>query len=117
MKNNKNTNISPESEDTDDINLLLDDFKTTFKKEYIIPIINKMIYIIQNNVTSEIIDELNFIHNHSLIKVAKIHDEFEYLKFIQQNINPYIALFNRLTYKESKIFCLTQIGKISNQNI
>ena len=55
MKNNKNTNISPESEDTDDINLLLDDFKVALKKEYIIPIINKMIYIIQNNVTSEII--------------------------------------------------------------
>ena len=116
MKNNKNTNISPESEDTDDINLLLDDFKFAFKKEYIIPIINKMIYIIQNN-TLDSINELNFNHFHSLIKVAKIHDEFEYLKFIQQNINPYIALFNRLTYKEMKIFCLNQIVKISNQNI
>ena len=100
MKNNKNTNISPESEDTDDINLLLDDFKTAFKKEYIIPIINKLIYIIQNNNASDTINEFNFNHFHSLIKVAKIHEEFEYLKFIQQNINPYIALFNRLTYKE-----------------
>ena len=54
MKNNKNTNISPESEDTDDINLLLDDFTTSFKKEYIIPIINKMIYIIQNNTLDSI---------------------------------------------------------------
>ena len=78
--------------------------------------INKMIYIIQNN-TLDSINELNFNHFHSLIKVAKIHDEFEYLKFIQQNINPYIALFNRLTYKEMKIFCLNQILKISNQNI
>ena len=76
-----------------------------------------MTYIIQNNVTSEIIDELNFIHNHSLIKVAKIHEEFEYLKFIQQNINPYVTLFNKLTYKEMKILCLNQILKISNQNI
>ena len=116
MENNKNTNISPESEDTDDINLLLDDFKTAFKKEYIIPIINKMIYIIQNN-TLDSINELNFNHFHSLIKVAKIHDEFEYLKFIQQNINPYVTLFNKLTYKEMKIFCLNQILKISNQNI
>ena len=116
MKNNKNTNISPESEDTDDINLLLDDFKTAFKKEYIIPIINKMIYIIQNN-TLDSINELNFNHFHSLTKVAKIHDEFEYLKFIQQNINPYVTLFNKLTYKEMKIFCLNQILKISNQNI
>ena len=76
-----------------------------------------MIYIIQNNVTSEIIDELNFNHFHSLIKVAKMHNEFEYLKFIQQNINPYIALFHRLTYKEMNFFCLNQIVKISNQNI
>ena len=45
---------------------------------------NKMIYIIQNNVTSEIIDELNFIHNHSLIKVAKMHDQLEYLKCQQK---------------------------------
>ena len=71
MKNKSNNNISPESDDTEDIYLLLDDFKTAFKKEYIIPIINKMIYIIQNNVTSEIIDELNYIHNHSLIKFQK----------------------------------------------
>ena len=53
-----------------------------------IPIINKMIYIIQNNVTPEIIDELNFIHNHSLIKVSKIHDQFEYLKVLQEHVNP-----------------------------
>ena len=117
MKKKSNNNISPESDDTEDINLFLDDFKTALKKEYIIPIINKMIYIIQNNVTSEIIDGLNFIHNHSLIKVAKIREEFEYLKFIQQNINPYVTLFNKLTYKEMKIFCLNQILKISNQNI
>ena len=95
MKNKSNNNISKESDDTKDINLLddtedrnllLDDFKVALKKEYIIPIINKMIYIIQNNVTSEIIDELNFIHNHSLIKVAKIHEEFEYLKFSQEHV-------------------------------
>ena len=90
MKDKSNNNISKESDgtkdinlldDMEDINLLLDDFKAALKKEYIIPIINKMIYIIQNNVTSEIVDELNFNHNHSLIKVAKIHEEFEYLKF------------------------------------
>ena len=80
MKNKSNNNISPESDDTEDIDLLLD-FKTALKKEYIITIINKMIYIIQNNVTSEIIDELNFIHNHSLIKISKMHDQFEYLNF------------------------------------
>ena len=51
-----------------------------------ITIINKMIYIIQNNVTSEIIDELNFIHNHSLIKVSKMHDQFEYLNFLQEHV-------------------------------
>ena len=44
MKNNKNTNISPESDDTEDIDLLLDDFKTALKKEYIITLINKMMY-------------------------------------------------------------------------
>ena len=59
MKNKSNNNVFPESDDTEDIDLLLDDFKTALKKEYIITIINKMIYIIQNNVTSEIIDELN----------------------------------------------------------
>ena len=116
MKNKSNNNISPESDDTEDIDLLLNDFRTALKKEYIIPIINKMIYIIQNN-TLDSINELNFNHFHSLIKVAKMHDEFEYLKFIQQNINPYVTLFNKLTYKEMKIFCLNQILKISNQNI
>ena len=67
MKNKSNNNISQESDDTEDIELLLNDFRTALKKEYIIPILNKMTYIIQNNVTSEIIDELNFNHNHSLI--------------------------------------------------
>ena len=117
MKNNKNTNISPESEDTDDINLLLDDFKTAFKKEYIIPIINKMIYIIQNNNASDTINEFNFNHFHSLIKVAKIHDQFEYLKFIQQNINLCVTVFNKLIRKDMKIFCINQIVKISDENI
>ena len=79
--------------------------------------INKMIYIIQNNNASDTINELNFNHFHSLIKVSKIHEEFEYLKFIQQNINPYVTLFNELIYKETKFFCLNQIVKISNQNI
>ena len=116
MKNKSNNIISPESDDTEDINLLLNDFKTALKKEYIIPILNKMTYIIQNNVTSEIIDELIFIHNHSLIKVAKIHEEFEYIKFLQEHVNPYINLFNRLIHKEMNFFCLNQIVKISNQN-
>ena len=117
MKNKSNNNISPESDDTEDIDLLLDDFKTALKKEYIIPILNKMTYIIQNNVTSAIIDELNFNHNHSLIKVSKIHEEFEYLKFLQEHVNPYINLFNRLIHKEMKFFCLSQIVKISSHNI
>ena len=71
MKNKSNNNISPESDDMEDIYLLLNDFKPAINGEYIIPMINKMIYVIQNNVTTEIIDELNFIHNHSLIKVSK----------------------------------------------
>ena len=80
MKNNINSNISTESDnETEDINLLLNDFKTALKKEYIITIINKMIYVIQNN-TLDSINELNFNHHHSLIKVSKIHDQFEYLK-------------------------------------
>ena len=95
MKHKSSNNISQESDDTKDINLLLDvainlllnDFKTALKKEYIIPILNKMTYIIQNNVTSEIIDEINFIHNHALIKVSKIHEEFEYLKFLQEHFS------------------------------
>ena len=117
MKNKSNNNISPESDnETEDIDLLLNDFRTALKKEYIITIINKIIYIIQNNVTSEIIDQLNFIHNHSLIKVAKIHEEFEYLKFLQEHVNAYINLFNRSIHKEMKFFCLNQIIKISNQN-
>ena len=116
MKNKQNINTFLESDETDETDLLLNDFKFAFKKEYIIPIINKMIYVIQNN-TLDTINELNFNHHHSLIKVAKIHEEFEYLKFIQQNINPYVTLFNRLMYKEMKLFCLNQIAKISNQNI
>ena len=117
MKNKSKNNISQESDDTEDIDLLLNDFRKALKKEYIIPILNKMTYIIQNNVTSEIIDELNFNHNHSLIKVSKIHEEFEYLKFLQEHVNPYINLFNRLTYKEMKLFCLNKVVKISTQNI
>ena len=125
MKNKSSNNISQERDDTKDINLLLDedinlllnDFKTALKKEYIIPIINKMMYTIQNNVTTEKIDELNFIHKHSVIKDSKMHDQFEYLKFLQEHVNPYINLFNRLIHKEMKIFCLSQIVKISNQNI
>ena len=58
-----------------------------------------MIYIIQNNVTSEIIDELKFIHNHSLIKVSKMHDQLEYFKFLQEHVNACINLFNRLIHK------------------
>ena len=54
-ENKSNNNISPESDDTGDIYLLLNDFKTALKGEYITTIINKMIYVIQNNVTSEII--------------------------------------------------------------
>ena len=104
MKNKSNNNISPESDDTEYIDLLLNDFKAALKKEYIITIINKMMYIIQNNVTSEIIDELNFIHNHSLIKVSKMHDQFEYLNFLQEHVNPYINLFNRLIHKELNFF-------------
>ena len=46
-----------------------------------------------------------------------MHDQFEYLNFLQEHVNPYINLFNRLRHKEMKIFCLTQIIKISNQNI
>ena len=118
MKNNRNSNISPESDnETEDINLLLNDFKIALKREYIIPMINKMIYIIQNNNASDTIKELNFNHFHSLIKVAKKHDQFEYIKFIQQNINPYITLFNKLIYKDMKFFCLNQIVNISNQKI
>ena len=46
-----------------------------------------------------------------------MHDQFEYLKFLQEHINPYINLFNRLIHKEMKILCLNQVVKISNQNI
>ena len=46
-----------------------------------------------------------------------MHDQFECLKFLQERVNPYINLFNRLIHKEMKIFCLTQILKIGNQNI
>ena len=116
MKNKSNNNISPESDDTDDIDLLLNDFRTALKGEYIIPMINKMIYVIQIN-TLDIINELNFNHHHSLIKVAKIHEEFEYIRFIQRNINPYVTLFNKLIYRDMKLFCLNQFGILSNQNI
>ena len=42
MKNKSNNNISPESDDTEDIDLLLNDSRTALKKEYIITIINKI---------------------------------------------------------------------------
>ena len=65
MEIKSNNKVSPESDDTEDIDFLLNDFRIALKKEYIISTINKMRYIFQNNITSEIIDELNFIHNHS----------------------------------------------------
>ena len=34
-ENKSNNNISPESDDTEDIDLLLNDFRTALKKEYI----------------------------------------------------------------------------------
>ena len=108
MKNNKNANISPESDDTEDVYLLLNDFKTALKSEYIIPMVNKMICVIQNN-TLDNINEVTFNHHHSLIKVAKIHDERKNIKFLQQNIIPYVTLFNKLIYKKMEIFCLNQI--------
>ena len=46
-----------------------------------------------------------------------MHEEFEYLKFLQEHVNPYINLFNRLIHKEMKLFCLNKVVKISNQNI
>ena len=104
MKNKSNNNISPKSDDTEYIDLLLNDFKTALKKEYITTIISKMIYFIQNNVTSEIIGELNFIHNHSLIKVSKMHDQFEYLKFLQEHVIPYINFLTKLIHKVINFF-------------
>ena len=77
--------------------------------------INKMIYIIENN-TLDSINELNFNHFHSLIKVADMHDEFAYIKYIKQLINSHVTLFNILIHKDMKIFCLYQIVKIRNQN-
>ena len=46
-----------------------------------------------------------------------MHDDFEYIEFLQQHVNPYINLFNRLIHKEMNFFRLNQIVKISNQNI
>ena len=46
-----------------------------------------------------------------------MQDQFEYLKFLQEHVNPYTNLFNRLIYKDMKLFCLNQIAKISNQII
>ena len=45
-----------------------------------------MIYSIQYN-TLVTTNELNFNHCRSLIKVVKMHGEFENLKFLQQNVN------------------------------
>ena len=86
----------------DEISFKLNNFKLSFKKEYIIPMINKMIYIIQNNTNTELITRLYF-DNHPVSKIAKLHNEFEFVKFLQDNINPYIVLFNMLQFIGMKL--------------
>ena len=76
----QNINASSENDETEDRDLLLNDSQAALRIEYIIPIICKMMYTIQNSTLVTII-VLNFNHHHSLIKVSKIHDEFEYLNF------------------------------------
>ena len=100
----------------DEISFTLNSFKLSFKKEYIMPVINKMIYIIQNNINNELITILNF-ENPQLIEIAKMHNEFDFIKFLQDNINPYIGLFNILLFKDMKLFCLHQIIDICNKNM
>jgi len=100
----------------DEISFKLNNFKLSFKKEYIIPMINKMIYIIQNNTNTERITRLNFENPH-LIEIAKMHNEFDFIKFLQDNINPCIGSFNILLFKDMKLFCLNQIIDICNKNI
>ena len=46
-----------------------------------------------------------------------MHDQFNNLNFLQEHVNPYINLFNKLIHKEMKICYLNQIVKICNQNI
>ena len=54
MKNEQNINTSPESDDTEDIDLLLDDFKTALKM----------------NITSFVCLIVNFISSDNKIKVV-----------------------------------------------
>jgi len=54
----------------DEVSFTLNIFKLSFKKEYIMPMINNMIYLIQNNVSNELITRLNF-EIPQLIEIAK----------------------------------------------
>ena len=80
------------------------------------PIINKMIYLIQNNINNDFIMRLD-LYNHPVSNIAKLYTKFEFVKFLQDNINPYIGLFNILLFKDMKLFCLHQIIDICNKNI
>ena len=91
--------------------MMLNDFRYAFRKEYILPLAERMICDI-NTHQCDNIDELRF--DLSLYRVAKMHDQHKYIRKIQETVNPYIHLFNTLNDNDMKLFCLYQILQIAN---
>ena len=91
---------------------IFNNFKKCMYSEYIQPITNQMGYYIENNINDDHVNELKF--SNVLFKVAKIHDQHNYVKFIESSTNNYIRLFNILRHNDLKVFCIHQIIKISN---
>ena len=110
INNNDYVNISNDEHISND-ETILNDFRHAFRKEYILPLAERMICNI-NTHQFDNIEELNF--DVSLYRVAKMHNQHKYIRKVQDSVNPYIHLYNTLNDNDMKLFCLHQILQIAN---
>ena len=88
INNNDYVNISNDEHIGND-ETILSDFRHAFRKEYILPLAERMICDI-NTHQNDNIDELSF--DISLYRVAKIHNQHKYIRKIQYSVNPYVFI-------------------------
>ena len=108
--NNDDVNISNDEHISND-ETILNDFRHAFRKEYILPLAERMICNI-NIHQFDNIEELSF--DVSLYRVAKMHNQHKYIRKIQETVNPYMHLFSTLNDNDMKLFCFYQILQIAN---
>ena len=90
---------------------ILNDFIHASRKEYILPLAERMICNI-NTHQYDNIEELSF--DVSLYRVAKMHNQHKYIRKIQETVDPYIHLCSTLNDNDMKLYCLYQILQIVN---